>query len=141
MDFQEPARLKHIQLSANIDENTNLVNDDIRLLERAIQNIIDNALKFTPENEQVTVSLASFGDKIRLSIRNTGPGVSPIDVPHIFERFYRARSSSSETGVELGLAISQRIAELHSTSVGLENHPEVGSVFTLDLEAWSQPEF
>jgi len=139
MDFQEPARLKHIQLSANIDENTNLVNGDIRLLERAIQNIIDNALKFTPENGQVTVNLTSSGDKVRLSIRDTGPGVSPVDMPHIFERFYRARSSSSETGVGLGLAITQRIAELHSTSVGLENHPEVGSVFTLDLEAWSQP--
>ena len=139
MDFQEPARRKHIKLSANHDENIPLVNGDIRLLERAIQNVIDNALKFTPENGQVTVSLTSFGDKVRLSVSDTGPGISPEDMPHIFERFYRADPSSGEAGVGLGLAISQRIAELHNTSLGALNHPDVGSVFTLDIEVWSQP--
>jgi two-component system OmpR family sensor kinase len=140
MDFQEPALRNNIQLSLDINENVSLVNGDIRLLERAIQNVIDNALKFTPENGQVTVSLTSFQDKVRLSVSDTGPGISPEDMPHIFERFYRSGSSISETGIGLGLAISQRIAELHNTVIGVENLPDEGTVFTLDLETWSLAE-
>jgi signal transduction histidine kinase len=136
MDFQEPAQRKHIQLSAAIDENTGLVNGDIRLLERAIQNVIDNALKFTPEDGQITVGLTSAGDRVRLSVSDTGPGISPEDLPNIFERFYRAGSSSSEAGIGLGLAISQRIAELHDTTIGVENLPAGGAVFTLELGVW-----
>ena len=129
-----------IKISANIDENTGLVNGDIRLLERAIQNIIDNALKFTPENGQVTLGLASAGNQVRLSVSDTGPGISTEDLPHIFERFYRAGSSSGEAGVGLGLAISQRIAQLHGTTIGVENLPSGGAVFTLDLESVVQHE-
>jgi signal transduction histidine kinase len=139
VDFQEPAHRKHIQLSANIDENAGLVNGDLRLLDRAIQNIIDNALKFTPDNGQVTVSLTGTGDKVQLSVSDTGTGISPEDLPHIFERFYRAGSSSSEAGVGLGLAISQRIVELHGTTIGVENLPDGGAVFTLEFETWSEP--
>jgi two-component system OmpR family sensor kinase len=138
MDFAELARHKGIILKAEIEENTGLVNGDIRLLERAIQNIFDNALKFTPEGGQVTVGLASTGGRILLSVSDTGPGISPGDLPHIFERFYRAGSSSSEAGIGLGLAIAQRIAQLHDTAIGVENLPEGGSAFTLDLELWTQ---
>jgi signal transduction histidine kinase len=69
-------------------------------------------------------------------VSDTGPGISPEDLPNIFERFYRAGSSSSEAGIGLGLAISQRIAELHDTTIRVENLPAGGAVFTLELGVW-----
>lgn len=137
MDFQEMAERKGIDLTADIEESTVLVNGDIRLLERAIQNIIDNALKFTPSGGTVHIRLDRIGEMVRLSASDTGPGISPGDLPHIFERFYRADSSGVQAGVGLGLAISQRIAELHGTAIEVENLPDGGSRFTMDLELWS----
>jgi len=133
VDFQGPARGRQVELSARIDEDTGLVKGDIRLLERAIQNIIENAIKFTPPGGQVTVALKRTGDMIRLSVSDTGPGISLADLPHIFERFYRAGTSSGETGIGLGLAIAQRIAEMHDTTIHVENRSEGGAVFTLEL--------
>jgi len=133
MDFQEPARRKQISVSADFERDQGLVRGDIRLLERAIGNIIDNAIKFTPPEGRVTVGLTRVGDKVRIWVRDTGPGIAPEDLPHIFERFYRSGSTGAETGIGLGLAISQRIAQLHGTSIEVLNMPEGGSVFTLDL--------
>ena len=135
MDFQEPARRKHIQVSAEIDENIGLVRGDIRLLERAIGNIIDNAIKFTPPEGRVTVGLAKVEDRIRLWVRDSGPGIQPGDLPHIFERFYRGASTGGETGIGLGLAIAYRIAQMHDTTIEVENLSGAGTVFTLDLES------
>jgi len=71
-------------------------------------------------------------------VSDTGPGISSEDMPHIFERFYRAGSASGESGVGLGLAISQRIAELHDTVIEIKNLPNSGSRFSMDLEIWPQ---
>ncbi len=120
-----------------MEESTGLVHGDIRLLERAIQNIIDNAFKFTPPGGRVTVSLARAGSKVRFAVSDTGPGIAPEDLPHIFERFYRSESSGAGSGVGLGLAISQRIADLHGTVIEAQNLPEGGSRFTMDLDPWS----
>lgn len=138
MDFKEWSERKGIELTADIEESTGLVNGDIRLLERAIQNIVDNSIKFTPEYGRVTVGVFRADERIRLTVSDTGPGVDPADLPHIFERFYRAHGSNSEPGVGLGLAISQRIADLHGTVIEVENLPDGGSRFTLDLESWPQ---
>ena len=136
MDFQEPARRKNIQLIPEIHEGSTQVSGDIRLLERAIQNIIDNAIKFSPDNGRVTVGLSSVMDKVRFSVSDTGPGISSDDMPHIFERFYRAKPSSGVSGIGLGLAISQRIAQLHGTTIKVTNMPEGGAVFSLELDVW-----
>lgn len=136
-DFAELAERKGTQLTTAIEENTGLVNGDIRLLERAIQNMVDNALKFTPRGGSVHVSLSGTGDTVSLAVSDSGPGVDPADLPHIFERFYRAEGSRVETGTGLGLAISQRIAELHGTAIEVENLPEGGARFTLNLQSWT----
>ncbi len=140
MDFKDAARKRGIQIKAIIGENIGLANGDIRLLERAIQNIIDNAVRFTPNEGRIEVLLSRIDDRIRLLVRDTGPGIDPDDIPHIFERFYRAEGSPPGSGVGLGLAISQRIAELHNTAFKVENMMEGGAAFSLDLESWSQPQ-
>ena len=138
MDIMELAAQKGIAMETAIEENTGLVNGDIRLLERAIQNILDNALKFTPTGGRINIEVSETGRTIRLTVSDTGPGISPGDLPHIFERFYRADSSGTEGGIGLGLAIAQRIAELHNTQIIALNIPEGGAAFTLDLEKWPQ---
>ena len=136
MDFAEPAKRKEIQLTADIAVRAVTVNGDIRLLERAIQNIIDNSIKFTPTGGHVSVKLVTEGTTARLKVSDSGPGIRPEDMENIFERFFRAEGSSSETGIGLGLAISQRIAHLHGTNIEVRNRPEGGAVFTLSLGIW-----
>jgi signal transduction histidine kinase len=136
MDYREIARRKSIDLTADIKVSKTLVYGDIRLLERAVQNIIDNAIKFTQEKGHVTVTLLTDESKVRLTVSDTGPGIEPEAIDHIFERFYRAESSSKETGVGLGLAIAQRIADLHGTEIKARNLQEGGAAFTLDLDKY-----
>ena len=136
MDCAQTAGKKGIRLTSDIDDRAHLVNGDIRLLERAIRNILDNALKFTPSGGEVTVSLAKSGNRVHLAVSDTGPGVDAEDMPHLFERFYRARGTKSEAGLGLGLAIAQRISELHDTTIEVVNRPEGGAVFSMELELW-----
>ena len=88
-------------------------------LERAILNLIDNAVKFSPPGGAVRVYLAAG----QLTVTDTGPGISPEDAPHVFERFYRATAARSLPGSGLGLAIVARAVEQHGGAVRLEPSP------------------
>ncbi|MEI8105481.1 MAG: HAMP domain-containing sensor histidine kinase [Actinomycetes bacterium] len=98
-------------------------------LERAIGNLLDNAGKWSPAGSQVDVSLADG----ELSVRDHGPGISDDDLPHVFERFYRATSARSMPGSGLGLAIVQQVAEAHEGSVSAERAPDGGTLMRLRI--------
>ncbi|MGH8804014.1 MAG: sensor histidine kinase, partial [Polaromonas sp.] len=116
---------------------------DIELLERAIANLLDNALKFTPEGGQITLAVSrSGGDAgvaawVQISVADTGPGIAEKDIPHLFDRLYQRRDSvapaSSEGGKGLGLAIVKRIAELHQGSVAVQSAAGQGTCVSLTL--------
>jgi signal transduction histidine kinase len=115
---------------------------DIELFERAVANLLDNALKFTPAGGAVTVAVAARGHEQHISVRDTGPGIAAADLPQLFDRLYqgpRARSSvapaSSDEGKGLGLAIVRRIAELHGGTVSVASTPGQGTMVTLVLTA------
>jgi len=138
MDHRYSAEDKGVELAVAFNDSTSLVSGNIRLLERAIQNIIGNAIKFTLAGKRVTLGLDRRGDSLVLSVTDEGPGISGEDLPHIFERFYKARATSSadtqeREGFGLGLAIAQRIASLHGTSIEVESQPGSGSTFTIAL--------
>jgi signal transduction histidine kinase len=135
MDQQAKAEMAGVRLITDIAGDTGLVTGDIRLLERAIQNIVDNAVKFTPKGGHVRVVLTREEDRIRLSVSDTGPGIDEKDLPLIFERFYRTGTSGDTAGVGLGLAIAQRIANLHGTAIEVESNPGQGTTFSFSLEA------
>ncbi len=100
-------------------------------LERAIANLLDNAAKWSPAGSPVEVKLA-HGE---LTVRDHGPGIAAEDVPHVFERFYRATSARSMPGSGLGLAIVQQVAEAHHGSVAVEAAPGGdGALFRLRLD-------
>jgi len=110
---------------------------DIELFERAIANLVDNALKFARAGDRITLAAQVRDGRVEVSVADTGPGIPADDVPHLFNRFYQSRQSvAPATGVGgkgLGLAIVKRIAELHGGDVAVASDPGVGTRVTLSL--------
>lgn len=110
---------------------------DAQWLKLALINLLDNALRYTPSGGAVTVRLTTVGEGIALTIEDTGHGIEPEHLPHLFERFYRtdrARAKDSG-GTGLGLAIVKEIAEAHGGSISATSQVDKGSIFTLRLPA------
>jgi signal transduction histidine kinase len=104
-------------------------------MEQILGNLLANALRYTPEGGKVQVKLEWGAKTVRLNVCDSGPGIPPEALPHIFERFYRADKSRSrsEGGTGLGLAIARQLAEAHGGTLVAENAPEGGARFILTL--------
>jgi signal transduction histidine kinase len=139
--FGQRAASQGVQLQAQHPAEPNarppVVALDIELFERAIANLVDNALKFCRAGDSVSLSARMRGDRVEVCVADTGPGIPEADVPHLFDRFYQARQSvAPSTGVGgkgLGLAIVKRIAELHAGEVRVDSTPGQGTRVTLVL--------
>ena len=101
-------------------------------LARAVNNLLDNAVKWSPAHEAVEVAVASDGV---LTVRDHGPGIDARDLPHVFERFYRARAARGLPGAGLGLAIVRHVADSHGGTVAASNAPGGGTMLALRLPA------
>lgn len=110
---------------------------DAQWLKQALINLLDNALRYTPSGGTVTVRLQTVGEGVVLAVEDTGHGIEPEHLPHLFERFYRsdwARAKDSG-GTGLGLPIVREIAEAHGGSISVTSDVDKGSTFTLRLPA------
>lgn len=116
-----------------------LVRGDERLLEQLLLNLIDNALKYSPEDRPVRLALATVADSIVLAVSDHGPGIPPEEQERIFERFYRAAPARAGRvpGSGLGLCLARWIAEAHHGRLELTSAPGRGSTFRLVLRAAS----
>ena len=112
---------------------------DVELFERAIANLVDNALKFCRSGDRIDLSAQARGDAVEVVVSDTGPGIPEADLPHLFDRFYQARQSvapsTGDGGKGLGLAIVKRIAELHGGTVRVDNRAAGGTQVLLRLPA------
>jgi signal transduction histidine kinase len=112
---------------------------DIELFERAVANLIDNALKFCAAGSRITLAAAGRDDHVEVSVTDTGTGIAASDLPHLFDRFYQSRQSvapaTGEGGRGLGLAIVKRIVELHGGAVSVESTPGEGTKVVLSVPA------
>lgn len=112
---------------------------DIELFERAVANVLDNALRHTPAGGQIVVGVEHQDGQVRVSVSDSGSGIPEHDIEHLFDRHYRGQGSvepaSSGEGKGLGLAIVKRIAELHRGTVALKSAPGAGTCLTLVLPA------
>ena len=104
-------------------------------IEQILTNLISNAMRYTPEGGQVALTLSTPPGSVRLTVHDSGPGIPPESLAHVFERFYRADKARArqEGGSGLGLAIARQLAQAHGGDLTAGNHPEGGAVFTLSL--------
>ena len=111
------------------------VKGDVDRLGQVLRNLVDNAIRYTPEGGTITLSLFENGDWALLKVADTGIGISPEHLPHIFDRFYRADRARSRAsgGTGLGLAIVKGIVEQHGGRVTVTSEPGEGSIFTVWL--------
>ncbi|MEO8858542.1 MAG: HAMP domain-containing sensor histidine kinase, partial [Burkholderiaceae bacterium] len=110
---------------------------DIELFERAVANLLDNALKFCVRGDRITLGASRHDGRVEVSVSDTGPGIVEADLPHLFDRFFQSRGTvapaTGEGGKGLGLAIVKRIAELHGGEVRVASKPGAGTRVTLLL--------
>ncbi|WP_254969352.1 cell wall metabolism sensor histidine kinase WalK [Cyanobium sp. CH-040] len=118
------------------DDDAITLQADASRLHRALLNLIDNAVRYSPDGSSVEVSITSHAGWCQVSVRDHGPGLSREDLQHMFERFYRgdpSRVRSQRTGSGLGLSIVQQIAVTHGGRIQASNHPEGGALMDLLL--------
>jgi signal transduction histidine kinase len=126
---------RRIQLALQIPHPVTVVGDEARLIQ-VVMNLLDNAIRYTKPGGRVWVSVEQTDDSARLIVRDTGSGIAPEHLPHIFERFYRADPTRRRTGGSssgLGLSIVEWIARTHGGSVEVESQVGQGSCFTVTL--------
>jgi len=133
--FRPVAERKRQQLQVEVASNAGTVEADGTLLERALSNLVDNALKYTPEGGRVRVWGGSENGQTTLSVEDNGMGIPEADLPRIFERFYRVDKSRSRDlgGTGLGLSIVKHIIQLHGGIISVKSTVGGGSTFSVRL--------
>jgi two-component system, OmpR family, heavy metal sensor histidine kinase CusS len=113
---------------------------DPDLFERAVGNLLDNALRFTPENGSIQIALSENDGQFELAVGDNGCGIAREHLPRVFDRFYRADSSRGSDGAGLGLALVKSIVDLHGGSVGIQSEVGRGTTVTLSFPNSDTPE-
>jgi signal transduction histidine kinase len=134
------AEAKNIQISASIEQNAGLVMGEAVRLQQVFWNLLSNAVKFTPNHGRVDVELKSVGTKLKLIIRDTGEGIDQEFLPHIFERFRQADTSSKRVhgGLGLGLSIVSSLVTMHGGEIQAASGGKgKGATFTVTLPVLS----
>ena len=130
--FQPIADTKKVKMAARV-ARPSPISGDLQKIQRMVANLLDNALKYTPPEGTVSVSVTGDNGHIVSSFSDTGIGISETDLPHIFRRFYRCDESRSQAGVGLGLSLAQAIAKSHGGDIAVTSHPGKGSTFKIIL--------
>ena len=131
--FGAAAEDKGIKLSCEISDGVRIVGD-VPMIQRMVSNLLDNAIKYTAEQGEVHVKVISeAGAGVVVSVRDTGMGISPEELPRVFERFYRGDQSRSMSGMGLGLSLARAIARAHGGDIAVASIPDEGSTFTVTL--------
>jgi predicted ATPase/signal transduction histidine kinase len=133
--FRLIAQGRQIELRLDAPAAPTPVHADLSLIERVLDNLIGNALRFTPAGGHVAVALVPRGEHIGVCVSDSGSGIAAHDLPHIFERHYRARGAraGSVNGAGLGLAIARRIVELHGGEITAHSRDDSGAAFSFSL--------
>ena len=138
--FQALTEDKGITMTCNVPDECFLYGD-IRMIQRMIANLLDNAIKYTPPGGEVVVSVHMDDQQsVVVSVKDTGIGISTRDLSRIFERFYRCDPSRPQTGIGLGLSLARAIAHAHGGDIAVTSNPDKGSIFSVILPGIAPPE-
>ena len=130
--YQLMATTKNISLTTEIENSTVMVNADLALMERVLNNLIDNAINHTPEKGQVDIHLETSGSEVKVSVSNTGIGIPEEDIEHIFDRYF-TKSETGKEGTGLGLAIVKNILEIHNSVIHVQSKVKEKTTFFFQL--------
>jgi len=131
--FEPTAEDKRVTLSCDVPNKSHLVGDN-RMIQRMLSNLLDNAIKYTPSGGKVSVLVSeNDGRYVVITVKDTGIGISPNDLPRIFDRFYRCDQSRSTPGIGLGLSLARTIARAHGGDITITSVLNQGSTFTITL--------
>jgi len=135
--FKLDAKNKQLDLITDIPKTATFVGGDIALIERVLENLIENAIKYTPTGGTVQIVLSETEGGVSVCVADTGQGIQPDQLPHIFERFFQAGEPHRDTtkGAGLGLAIAQRILHLHDGDIAVKSTPGAGTSLSFRLSA------
>src|SRR6266536_3884376 len=126
--YQTIAEERHITISCSGEGQ---IYADPDLFERAVGNLLDNALRFTPENGSIQIALSEHEANFEVAVSDNGSGIAPEHLPRVFDRFYRAESSRGSDGAGLGLALVKSIVDLHGGSATIRSQVGHGTTVTL----------
>ena len=136
--YQILAKEKGIEMYLDMPQNLPMVFADLGLVERVIQNLMDNAIKFTPPNGQVRIQLQEFSDSVEIKVVDTGPGIPEEEQSFIFDRYRKAKASpKNNIGAGLGLAIAKKILELHDATIKVQSRLNEGTTFMFQLPTYA----
>ncbi len=130
------AKAKNIALAAKLDAQAGQITGDSERLQQVVWNLVNNAIKFTPENGRVEIELKRAGPRIVIAVSDTGKGIAPEFLPHVFERFTQQDASRTRRhgGLGLGLALVKHLVELHGGTIRAASPGEGhGATFTINL--------
>jgi len=130
------AESKGLTLSSNVDAEAGPVTGDPNRLQQVLWNLLTNAVKFTPAGGAVAVRVQAVNGQVEVTVEDTGPGIPPAFLPHVFERFRQAAGETTrgKGGLGLGMAIARKVVELHEGTITAANRdPGPGAVFTVRL--------
>ena len=131
--FRPVAEMKSVDLAARLPGESAPFGGHPDKLQRVVGNLIDNAIKFTPEGGKVTVALSTSTSNLSLSVSDTGIGMTPETAGRVFERFYRADESRHEPGFGLGLSLVKAIVDFYGGEISCASKPGKGTTFTVEL--------
>lgn len=134
-EFQLDAEKKDITLSIETNTETGRTRGDIGLIQRVLENLVRNAIRFTPAGGEITLRIAERPASLAVAVSDNGSGISPDELPRIFDRFYRSEEGSEALSQSsgLGLAIVKRILDLHESRISVISAPNEGTTFEFEL--------
>lgn len=133
--FTLPAQAKNISIDVDYQEQLPFVHGDIGLIERVLVNLLENALRYTDAGGVIRLRLHAGKDAVTVQVADTGCGIPVQEILFIFDRCYRVErpGHADSEGAGLGLAIAQRIVQLHGQNIRVESQPQQGTSFFFDL--------
>lgn len=137
--FNEPARSKNIRINTVLNQSIDPVKGDSDNILRILDNLISNAIKFSPKNTSVIISTRQAGERVQISVRDQGPGISKSDQKKLFSKFSKLSNSptGNESSTGLGLYIVKKICSTLNGSIRCESEPGCGTTFIVDLPSVS----
>jgi signal transduction histidine kinase len=134
-EYELDAQKRNVTLSINAPEDPAVVYADIGLVQRVLENLIRNSLKFTPVGGNISIRLDKKPGAVAVTVEDTGCGIPEEELEHVFDRFYRAENSTQNgsKSAGLGLAIVRKILDLHGSRITVNSQVDQGTCFEFDL--------